>query len=245
MKRCVPTLLWIALVLTPLPAGAQHLSLAIQDGQVTLDARDVTLQQILAEWTRIGGVEVINADRVAAAPVSLLLRDLSERQALEVLLRGQKGYVLAARKEGTPGVSAFDRLLILATSSISDPPATTFAEDSDSIQEVSTRRVAPADIDSTREDALQRTVARIESETGTFDQPDAGESSAESKRPPMPMLPPPPPPPPDPRNPGGNVAGTARPGTITAPAGPPPGVVYPPVTNPNIDPNLALGAPQR
>ncbi len=62
-----------------------------RDGFVTIDAKNVTVRQILAEWARLGGTRVVNGDRVAGAPVTLHLVNVPERQALEVLLRSVSG----------------------------------------------------------------------------------------------------------------------------------------------------------
>jgi hypothetical protein len=110
-----------------LPASAQQpLSIQIAAGRVTMHAQNVPVRQILAEWARVGGTKIINGDRVGGAPVSLELRDVPERQALDILLRGVAGYVLGARLASAPGASAIDRILILATSNSPRPPQTAF-----------------------------------------------------------------------------------------------------------------------
>jgi len=104
----------------------EPLQLHIANGRVTLHARNVPVRTILAEWSRIGGARVVNGDRVAGAPVTLDLQDVPERQALDILLRGVSGYMLAAREPGTAvGASAFDRIMILPTSAAprNPPPA--------------------------------------------------------------------------------------------------------------------------
>jgi len=89
-------------------------SLDIRNGGVTLIARGTTLQQILAEWSRVGGVEiVVRGEGFSAAPVTLLLRDLTEREALDILLRDVGGYLLVARQNAASGSSAFERILIV------------------------------------------------------------------------------------------------------------------------------------
>src|SRR5688500_19644164 len=106
----------VAAALLPVRADAQNLKLHIQDGRVTLEAQNVPVRQILAEWARLGGAKIINGEKVAGAPVTLQLADVPERQALDIVLRSVSGYMLAARQTGTEGLSAFDRLLILPTS---------------------------------------------------------------------------------------------------------------------------------
>jgi hypothetical protein len=99
------------------PALAQApLRLQIADGRVTLHAQNVPVRAILAEWSRLGGATIVNGDRVAGAPLTLELEGVHERQALEIVLRGVSGYVLAARQPGQPGASMYDRIMILPTS---------------------------------------------------------------------------------------------------------------------------------
>jgi hypothetical protein len=107
-----------ALLLTSvLPAEAQQpITLQFSAGRVTLLARNAPIRTILAEWSRLGGATVVNGERVAGPPVTLELTDVPERQALDVILRGVAGYMLAPRRTGSVGASAFDRIMILPTS---------------------------------------------------------------------------------------------------------------------------------
>jgi hypothetical protein len=116
MNRLFVTL---ALVLaSALPAGAQQLKLDIKDGRVTLEATSVPVRQILTEWARIGGTKVIGGDKVAGAPMTLKLVNVTEQQALDILLRNVAGFMAAPRlASAAPGASRFDRILIMATSS--------------------------------------------------------------------------------------------------------------------------------
>jgi len=102
----------------PLSATAQgqNLQLTMQDGRVTIIATDVPLRQILQEWSRIGQTKIINSEKLAGPPVTLQLVNKSEREALDILLRSAAGYMAATRPEGAEGLSAYDRITILATS---------------------------------------------------------------------------------------------------------------------------------
>ena len=117
-----------ALLLIPvLPANAQQpVKVQFSAGRVTLVARNAPIRTILAEWARLGGATVVNGERVAGAPVTLELTDVPERQALDVILRGVAGYMLAPRRAGSVGASTFDRIMILPTSAAprNPPPAT-------------------------------------------------------------------------------------------------------------------------
>lgn len=109
------------------PARAQQaVKLEFQGGLVTLRAQNAPIRAILAEWAKLGGATIVNGDRVAGPPVTLELNAVPERQALDTLLRSVAGYMLAPRRAGSTGVSAFDRILILPTSAAPrNPPPTT------------------------------------------------------------------------------------------------------------------------
>ena len=100
----------------PAFAQQQPLRLEIRGGRVTLDAQNVPLRVVLNEWARVGGTKFVNVERVTAAPVTLTLTGVSERQALDILLRNVAGYVLGARQTTSTAASDIDRVMILATS---------------------------------------------------------------------------------------------------------------------------------
>jgi hypothetical protein len=114
------------LLSSALPAIAQQpVALQFSSGRVTLRAQNAPVRAILAEWARLGGATVVNGERVAGQPVTLELTDVTERQALDVILRGVAGYMLAPRRAGSMGASAFDRIMILPSSDAprNPPPA--------------------------------------------------------------------------------------------------------------------------
>lgn len=111
-----------ALLLVPAVTSAQQVVLTLQNGRVSLDAKNVPVRQILSEWARIGGVMIVNGDKIIGPPVTLQLPDVPERQALDILLRGVSGYMLGVRPPGSIGASMFDRILIMATSVAPRPP---------------------------------------------------------------------------------------------------------------------------
>jgi hypothetical protein len=106
----------LPLVFASLAAAQDPLLLQIRNGQVTLKAQNVTLRTILTEWARVGGTNIVGADRAGGAPVTIELADVPERQALDVLLRNVSGYMLAMRPTGVQGVSAYNRILIMPPS---------------------------------------------------------------------------------------------------------------------------------
>src|SRR5258708_2013069 len=110
-----------ALLLSSSSASAE-VALTIQDGRVTLVAKDATLRQILTEWARVGQTKIVNAERVPGGPLTLQLTNVPEEQALETLLRPLSGYVAAPRAAGGANLSRFDRILVMPTPA-APPPA--------------------------------------------------------------------------------------------------------------------------
>ena len=78
------------------PAGAQNLSLTFTDGRVSIDATNVPVRSVLAEWARLGSTKIVGGDRVAGAPLTIRLENVPEAQALEIVLRNVVGYMAAA-----------------------------------------------------------------------------------------------------------------------------------------------------
>ena len=105
----------VVVLLVASSASAQVLSLEFHDGRVRLTAENVPVSRILDEWARLGGTKIVNGERVPGAPVTLQLTDVPERQALDTVLRGAAGYMVLARDTATPGASAFDKILVLPT----------------------------------------------------------------------------------------------------------------------------------
>lgn len=95
-----------------------ELTLTIADGNVTLVADNVSVRQILAEWSRLGQTKVVGADRLPATPVTLRLSNVPEARALDTLLRAASGYVVAPRPVALAGASQFDRILIMPPSTV-------------------------------------------------------------------------------------------------------------------------------
>jgi hypothetical protein len=99
------------------PSAAQGVKLAFHDGLVSVDANAVPLRTILTEWGKVGGTTVVGAERISGAPLTIKLVDVSEAKALESILRSVAGYMAAPRKTGI-GPSMYDRILVMATSSV-------------------------------------------------------------------------------------------------------------------------------
>jgi hypothetical protein len=119
----------VLLSATPARADVQ---LTIRDGRVTLRATNATVREILAEWGRIGQARIVNGDRLTGAPITIELTNVTEGQALDVLLRTVAGYMAAPRATVTPNASQFDRIMILPTSTpprvAATPPPPSFPQ---------------------------------------------------------------------------------------------------------------------
>jgi hypothetical protein len=50
--------------------------LTIRDGRVTLDARNVTVAEILAEWARVGRTHIVNGETVAGGLIKIERTDV-------------------------------------------------------------------------------------------------------------------------------------------------------------------------
>jgi hypothetical protein len=103
-----------------LPASAE-VQLTMANGQVTLSAKNATPSQILAEWARVGQSQVVNAEHVTGAPLTIELTNVPEAEALDVILRGVGGYVLAPRGQATPDASRYDRIFIVMATTPARP----------------------------------------------------------------------------------------------------------------------------
>jgi hypothetical protein len=93
-----------------------EVQLSLQDGRVTLIAKDATVRQILTEWARVGQTKVVNLERIPGGPLTLELTDVPEQQALDVLLRALSGYMAAPRAVVASNLSRFDRIVVMPTS---------------------------------------------------------------------------------------------------------------------------------
>ena len=98
--------------------AADDVEVTFRSGRVTIIATDVTVQTLLREWARVGDTTFVDAEGLTAHPVRLQLIDVSETDALRVLLRDAAGYVTAPRVASADTSSQFDRVLVMPTSRI-------------------------------------------------------------------------------------------------------------------------------
>ena len=113
--------LGVAAWLFAVSTASADVNLTMQDGRVSLVAKDATVRQILAEWARVGQTKIVNMERVPGGPVTLELTNVPEAQALEVLLRALSGYITAPRAVAAANLSHFDRIIIMPTLAAARP----------------------------------------------------------------------------------------------------------------------------
>ena len=86
-------------------------------GLVTLTAKNVTIREILTEWSRQGGVTFVNAEQLTGGPVVMLqFENRPEVEVIDSLLRSAAGYILGPRTVRSAGPSQFEAVVILAAS---------------------------------------------------------------------------------------------------------------------------------
>ena len=124
MKTTLFSAFVVAVLAASVPtASAASLNLVIRNGKVSLDAQDVTLRQILAEWARVGKTKIVNLEQVTSGPVTIKLDGVPEQEALDIVLRAVPGYVAAPRVTPVADASMFDRVMIMATTTrVADLP---------------------------------------------------------------------------------------------------------------------------
>ena len=95
---------WLLVVALAAPvAEASELELSMSDGRVTIRAQDVSVKDILAEWSRVGNTTIVDADKIDEQLLTLELVNVPEAQALRTLLRAASGYMAAPRAASPTG----------------------------------------------------------------------------------------------------------------------------------------------
>jgi len=144
----------LLLAATALTASAQTVKVEFLMGKVNLSANNASLRAVLTEWARVGGMKIVNPERLVGPPVTLELVGVPERQALDILMRGVGGFMLGPRQTLVPGVSAYDRLVVVAATA-GRPPATgpAFNPPPQTARRPAPLQVEPPDEDLDRDDA--------------------------------------------------------------------------------------------
>jgi hypothetical protein len=93
----------------------------MQNGRVSIVAKDATIRQILTEWARVGQTKIVNVERIPGGPITLELTNVPEGQALDVLLRAISGFIAAPRAAASANLSQFDRIIIMPTLAAARP----------------------------------------------------------------------------------------------------------------------------
>src|ERR1041384_4758868 len=98
-------------------SASAEVQISIQNGRVSLKAKDATLRQIMQEWARVGQTKIVNVERIPGGPIqSLELTNVTEAEALDILLRTVSGYIAAPRvTPAAANASQFDRIVVMAT----------------------------------------------------------------------------------------------------------------------------------
>ena len=108
-------LIGVAAWLFAVSTASADVRLTMQNGRVSLVAKDATVKQILTEWARVGQTKIVNIERVPGGPISLELTNVPEAQALEIVLRALSGYITAPRPVAAGNLSLFDRVILMPT----------------------------------------------------------------------------------------------------------------------------------
>jgi hypothetical protein len=220
----------------PTSAAAQGVNLEFQDGKVRLNAQNVTVSQILSEWSRRGRTTIVNGERVPGPAVTLELMDVPEQQALDIVLRSVSGYLVAARDTAIAGASTFDRIYILPTSS--RPTTAAPAQPQQALQVQDDPDDEPLPPTGPRGPGAR--LPRDANQPGNPRTPvalDEDDRNDPDNRAPAPA----------PNNPFGVAPGTVRPGVVTpgTPSPTPPGAITPAIPAPNTPGTISPGPNSR
>jgi len=198
------------------PASAQAVRLEFHDGKVNLTTQNASMRAILAEWARLGGTQVVNAERLSGTPLTLQLTDVPEMQALDIILRGSAGYIAGLRpgtvETGTR--SALDRIMVVPTagtaSTVVTRPATAPSPSVTTVRQP----IQPPDMDANPDVSLDdnlpggRPGVPITIQRGLQTPPQPFQPQDDDSPQPAPNSP-------VPSNPFGIQTGSSRPGTIS------------------------------
>src|SRR6476661_2866428 len=109
------TILCVAACLFAVSTASADVHVTMQNGRVSIVAKDATVRQILMEWARVGQTKIVNVERIPGGPITLELTNVPESQALDILLRSLSGYITAPRAADAANLSQFDRIVIMPT----------------------------------------------------------------------------------------------------------------------------------
>ena len=104
-----------AVLLGAASTASADVHVTMQNGRVSVVAKDATVRQILTEWARVGQTKIVNVERIPGGPMTIELHNVTESHALEVLLRAMSGYIAAPRPVEVANLSRFDRIIVMPT----------------------------------------------------------------------------------------------------------------------------------
>jgi len=108
-------ILGVAAWLCTVSIASADVQVTMNSGRVSLVAKNATVRQILTEWARVGQTKIVNVERLPGGPITVQLDNVTESQALEILLRTLSGYIAAPRQVDVANLSHFDRIIIMPT----------------------------------------------------------------------------------------------------------------------------------
>jgi hypothetical protein len=112
----------VAVSLLTTSTAFAEVKVTMQEGRVSIVAKDATVRQILTEWARVGQTKIVNVERIPGGPMTLELTNVPEQQALDLLLRSVSGFMAAPRAAAVANLSQFDRIVVMPTSAAPRPP---------------------------------------------------------------------------------------------------------------------------
>src|SRR5213080_4553087 len=86
-------------------SASAEVSITLQNGRVSIVAKDATARQILTEWARVGQTKIVNVERIPGGPMTIELTNMPEQQALDLLLRSVSGFMAAPRAAAVANLS--------------------------------------------------------------------------------------------------------------------------------------------
>src|SRR5262249_45841050 len=104
-----------AIVFLSAATASADVQLTLQNGRVTIVAKDASVRQILTEWARVGKTKIVNVEKIPGAPMTIELRNIPEAQALGIPMRTLSGYITAPRPVEAANLSQFDRIIVMPT----------------------------------------------------------------------------------------------------------------------------------
>ncbi len=108
--------------------ASADVKVTIQNGRVSIVAKDATVRQILTEWARVGQMKVVNVEKIPGGPQTIELTNVPEAEALDVLLRSISGFIAAPRTTPVSATaSQFDRVVVMPTPAAPRPPVSAAA----------------------------------------------------------------------------------------------------------------------